>query len=201
MSWSLSVMAPLIGENLGVEVVEIDYADDGKRHRATIDGSTLEVEDTVLLEDGTPVMITGLPFPNFEVSVAKGTNGPLKAFGLEFGGVGKNGPRLAVLLVRLTLDTELQPPREHLAATFETWRRRAPCSRGSTGSRPSRPRTRRPPSCCASCGPCSPRPKRGCGPSRAGPTRRATRSSAAGRSSQPKEALLLRRKSGRTLVA
>jgi len=85
-----AMIAPMIGENLGVQVAEIRYENDGARHRVTVAGSTLEVEDTSQLEDG-PLMITGLAFPNREISIAKGTQGPFEAFGLEFGAVGKNG--------------------------------------------------------------------------------------------------------------
>jgi hypothetical protein len=84
-----AALAPLIGENLGVEVTEIEYEDDGLRHRARVGGVSLEVEDVVIREDGQPLALTGMAFPNETVTVARGI-GAFEAFGLSVGGEGKS---------------------------------------------------------------------------------------------------------------
>jgi hypothetical protein len=89
------LIAPLIGEMLGVEVVPIEYKDDGRRHSVKIgDAAEIEIEDFV--PPGSPTgevsKITGVFHPaNSTLTIAKATKSRVKAFGLEFSNDGKNG--------------------------------------------------------------------------------------------------------------
>ncbi len=91
----MAMLAPLIGEVLGMETARIDYADDGRRHRVRIgDAVQIEIEDFV--PPGSPTgevsKITGVFHPaNSTLTIAKATTARVKAFGLEFSNDGKNG--------------------------------------------------------------------------------------------------------------
>lgn len=91
----MELLAPLIGENLGVEVVPIDYADDGHRHRVKIgDFVEIEIEDFVPPQtpEGEVSKLTGMFHPaNSTLTIARATTSRVKAFGLEFSNLGKNG--------------------------------------------------------------------------------------------------------------
>lgn len=91
----MELLAPLIGENLGVEVVPIDYADDGRRHRVKIgDFVEIEIEDFVPPQtpEGEVSKLTGMFHPaNSTLTIARATTSRVKAFGLEFSNLGKNG--------------------------------------------------------------------------------------------------------------
>ena len=88
-------LAPLVGEMLGMEVVPIEYKDDGRRHRVKIgDAAEIEIEDFV--PPGSPTgevsKITGAFHPaNSTLTIAKATKARVKAFGLEFSNDGQNG--------------------------------------------------------------------------------------------------------------
>ncbi|HEV2359994.1 MAG TPA: DUF1326 domain-containing protein [bacterium] len=88
-------LVPLIGEMLGMEVVSIQYEDNGRRHRVKIgDAAEIEIEDFV--PPGSPTgevsKITGAFHPaNSTLTIAKATKARVKAFGLEFSNDGKNG--------------------------------------------------------------------------------------------------------------
>jgi hypothetical protein len=90
----MELLAPLIGENLGVEVVPIDYADDGRRHRVKIgDFVEIEIEDFVPPQtpEGEVSKLTGMFHPaNSTLTIARATTSRVKAFGLEFSNLGKN---------------------------------------------------------------------------------------------------------------
>jgi len=91
----MALLAPFIGEMMGVDVVPIQYQDDGRRHRVKIGGATeVEIEDFV--PPGSPTKevekITGVFHPaNSTLTVARATRSRVKAFGLEFSTEGKNG--------------------------------------------------------------------------------------------------------------
>ena len=91
----VALLAPFIGEMMGVDVVPIQYQDDGRRHRVKIGGATeVEIEDFV--PPGSPTKevekITGVFHPaNSTLTVARATRSHVKAFGLVFSTVGKNG--------------------------------------------------------------------------------------------------------------
>ena len=86
-------LAGLIGENLGVEVAPSEYADDGRRHRVQI-GDLAEIEDFVPSQtsESEVTKITGAFHPaNSTLTVARATESQVRAFGLVFANVGKNG--------------------------------------------------------------------------------------------------------------
>lgn len=91
----MAVLAPLIGEMLGVEVAPIDYEDDGLRHRVKIgDFVEIEVEDFVPPQtpEAEPSRLTGMFHPaNSTLTIAQATASRVGAFGLEFSNAGKNG--------------------------------------------------------------------------------------------------------------
>jgi hypothetical protein len=91
----MAAFSGLIGENLGMEVAPIEYADDGRRHRVRIgDLAEIEIEDFVppSAPDGEVTRITGLFHPvNSTLTVAKATTARINAFGLELSHDGKNG--------------------------------------------------------------------------------------------------------------
>jgi hypothetical protein len=85
----------LIGENLGVEVAPIEYADDGRRHRVQIgDFAEIEIEDFVppQMPEGEVSKVTGVFNPaNSTLTIARATTARINAFGLELSHDGKNG--------------------------------------------------------------------------------------------------------------
>jgi membrane protein DedA with SNARE-associated domain len=57
-------LVELVGESLGTERAQIDYVDDGPRHRVRIgDQTSIEIEDFVSPATNETVKITGLGFP------------------------------------------------------------------------------------------------------------------------------------------
>ncbi len=91
----MELLAPLIGEMLGVEVAAIEYADDGRRHRVKIgDFAEIEVEDFVPPQtpEGEVSRLTGMFHPaNSTLTIARATTSQVNAFGLEFSNTEKNG--------------------------------------------------------------------------------------------------------------
>ena len=89
------VLAPLVGEILGVEVAPIDYVDEGRRHRVRIgDLVEIEIEDFVPPQtpEGEVSKLTGMYHPaNSTLTIAQAPRSQVRAFGLEFSNVGKNG--------------------------------------------------------------------------------------------------------------
>jgi hypothetical protein len=88
-------LAPLIGENLGVERAALEFRSEGGRHSLRVgDAGLVEVEDVVPfgVEDGTPVRMTGVFHPaGSELTVAKAGDSRLSMFGLEPDLAGKSG--------------------------------------------------------------------------------------------------------------
>jgi hypothetical protein len=88
-------LAGLVEENLGVEVTPSEYADDGRRHRVKIeDFIEIEIEDFVPPQtpEGEVTKLTGAFHPaNSTLTVARATESQVRAFGLVFANVGKNG--------------------------------------------------------------------------------------------------------------
>ena len=91
----MELLAPLIGEVLGMETAPIEYVDDGRRHRVRIgDFVEMEIEDFVPPQtpEGEVSKVTGVLHPaNSTLTIARATDSRVKAFGLEFSNVGKNG--------------------------------------------------------------------------------------------------------------
>jgi hypothetical protein len=87
--------AAMMGENLGVEVAPIEYADDGRRHRVKIgDFAEIEIEDFVPPQtpEGEVYKLTNILHPvNSTQNIARATTSRFNAFGLEFSNEGKYG--------------------------------------------------------------------------------------------------------------
>jgi hypothetical protein len=83
-------LAPLVGENLGVERAPIEVREDGLRHSVRIgDAIDFEVEDVVPfgVESGEPARLTGIFHPaGSELTIAKATRSRISAFGIEYEG-------------------------------------------------------------------------------------------------------------------
>ena len=86
----MEALAPLIGENLGVERAPIEVREDGLLHSVKIgDAVDFEIEDVVPfgVESGEPARITGIFHPaGSELTVAKATRSSISAFGIEYEG-------------------------------------------------------------------------------------------------------------------
>jgi hypothetical protein len=88
MGGPMAALAPLVGENHGLERAPIDYQVDGLQHSVKIgDAVDLEVEDIVPfgVETGEPARMTGIFHPvSSELTVAHATRSKVDAFGLQF---------------------------------------------------------------------------------------------------------------------
>ena len=86
----MEMLAPLVGEMLGVERVAIEVEDDGVRHSVRIgDAIDFEIEDIVPfgVETGEPVRLQGMFHPaGSELTVAEATRSRISAFGIEYEG-------------------------------------------------------------------------------------------------------------------
>jgi hypothetical protein len=83
-------LAPLIGENLGVERASIEISEDGLRHSVKIgDAIDFEIEDVVPfgVETGEPVRIVGMFHPvSSEFTIAEAQRSKINGFGIEYEG-------------------------------------------------------------------------------------------------------------------
>lgn len=89
----MEVVAPLIGEMLGMETAPIEFADDGVRHHLKV-GNQIEIDVEDLVPEGAaePSKLTGVHLPaNTTVTVARATKSRINAFGLDLSNEGKNG--------------------------------------------------------------------------------------------------------------
>ncbi|HEX6490637.1 MAG TPA: DUF1326 domain-containing protein [Gaiellaceae bacterium] len=88
-----ALLAPLIGELLGIEQAPIEYVDDGHEHRLKAgEGIELVVEDFVPEGESEPSRLTGVHHPSSStLTVARATSSRIRAFGMEFQNEGKNG--------------------------------------------------------------------------------------------------------------
>ena len=89
-------VAPLIGEQLGVERLPMEFSADDGHHKLTVgDTGQVDVDDVVSFgsESGEPAKLTDIFHPaNTTLTVAKARDASgLSAFGLELGGGGKSG--------------------------------------------------------------------------------------------------------------
>ncbi len=91
----MEALSGLIGENLGVEVAPIEYADDGRRHRVRIgDFAEIEIEDFVPPQtpEGEVYKLTNiLHFVNSTLNIGRASTSRVNAFGLKFSNEGKYG--------------------------------------------------------------------------------------------------------------
>ena len=91
----MEALAPLIGENLGVERVPMEFSSEGLRHSVTLgDKGHVEIEDVVSfgVETGEPARIVGIFHPvASELTIAKAGDSRLNAFGLQPALAGQSG--------------------------------------------------------------------------------------------------------------
>lgn len=84
----MEALAPLVGENLGVERAPIEVVEEGLHHSVKIgDSVDFEIEDVVPfgVETGEPARITGVFHPaGSELTVSKATRSSINAFGIEY---------------------------------------------------------------------------------------------------------------------
>jgi hypothetical protein len=94
MGGPMAALAPLIGEVLGSERMNIEYEDDGLHHRVRAgDGIDIEVKDVVPfgVEDGQPAQLTNVFHPaGSTLTIAKSARGKISAFGLDFDNTGRS---------------------------------------------------------------------------------------------------------------
>lgn len=86
----MAALAPLVGENLGMQRTPIEVHEDGLRHSIRIgDAVDFEVEDIVPfgVETGQPARLVGIFHPvGSELTIAKATRSRINAFGIEYTG-------------------------------------------------------------------------------------------------------------------
>jgi len=84
----MAALAPLIGENLGVQRAPIEVREEGLRHAVKIgDAVDFEVEDVVPFgaEDGQPARLTGIRHPAAgELNIARAVRSSIDAFGISY---------------------------------------------------------------------------------------------------------------------
>jgi hypothetical protein len=90
-----ALLAPLIGEVLGLEQVPIEYVDDARLHRLRI-GDRIEVEIEDIQADGhdQPTRVVGIQHPaNSTVTLSTTRRSRVDAFGIRFeGSAGSSAP-------------------------------------------------------------------------------------------------------------
>lgn len=89
----MEMLAPLIGEMLGMERAPIAVEEEGNRHRVKVgDLVDIEVEDFMPEGASEPTRLTGTIHPaNSTLTVAQATRSRVNALGIEFSAEGKNG--------------------------------------------------------------------------------------------------------------
>jgi hypothetical protein len=91
----MAALAPLIGENLGVERVPMAFSSEGGRHSVSLgDKGRVEVEDVVPfgVETGEPARIVGIFHPvGSELTISKAGGSKVSAFGIEPALAGQSG--------------------------------------------------------------------------------------------------------------
>jgi hypothetical protein len=84
----MEALAPLVGENLGVERLPIEVEEDGLKHSVRIgDEIDFEIEDVVSfgVESGEPAKITGIFHPvGSELTISRATRSQVNAFGIQY---------------------------------------------------------------------------------------------------------------------
>ena len=91
----MGALAPLIGENLGMEKVPMELAHENGTHSIKFgDGGEVAVEDVVPFgkENGEPAQLAGVFHPAGEtLTISKSTKSQFSAFGMDFAHEGKSG--------------------------------------------------------------------------------------------------------------
>ena len=90
----MEALAPLIGEQLGLERVPIDMTHENGTHRVTLgDAGEVEVQEIVPFgkENGEPARLAGVFHPAGEtLTIARATKSQVSAFGLDFAFEGRS---------------------------------------------------------------------------------------------------------------
>ena len=91
----MEALGPLLGEQLGVERVAMDFSsENGKHHVKVGDDGELEVQDVVAFgrEDGKPARLVSIFHPAGEdLTVGKATKSQVSAFGIDIAFEGRSG--------------------------------------------------------------------------------------------------------------
>jgi len=91
----MALIAPLIGDQLGVERAGFDWSEEGLEHRVRVgDAVDLAVEDVMAfgVESGPPVQLSNVFHPaNSTLTVARGKGTSGSMFGVDLGNDGKSG--------------------------------------------------------------------------------------------------------------
>jgi hypothetical protein len=95
MGGPMGALAPLIGENLGMQRAPLRFTSEGGRHSLDMgEAGRLEIEDVIPfgMEDGEPVRLTGVFHPAAsELTIAKAGDSRVSVFGMEPVLAGKSG--------------------------------------------------------------------------------------------------------------
>jgi hypothetical protein len=88
----MAAAGPLVGEMLGMERVPMKYGNEGREHKVRMGSDVhVEVEDFVGGAQTTPAQLVGVAHPaNTTLTIARGTDSHIKAFGIDFTGSGKS---------------------------------------------------------------------------------------------------------------
>lgn len=88
-----AMLAPLIGELLGIERVPIEYREDGHGHHVRVgEAGGFEVTDFVASEGSDPVRLDNVFHPsNSTLTVAPAKTATLSTFGIDWGRSGQSG--------------------------------------------------------------------------------------------------------------
>jgi hypothetical protein len=91
----MEALAPLIGEQLGVERVAMEVSHENGTHRVKVgDDGEVEVRDIVPFgkENGEPARLTGIFHPaGDDFAIAKATKSSVSAFGVDIAFEGRSG--------------------------------------------------------------------------------------------------------------
>jgi hypothetical protein len=95
----MAALGPLLGENLGIERMKIEFSESDGRHTLRVgDAADVEVEDIVSFgrEDGKPAQLANIFHPAGEtLTIARATRSNTNLFGIELvneGGSGFSAP-------------------------------------------------------------------------------------------------------------
>ena len=95
MGGPMANLAPLIGENLGMEVASIEHVDEGRRHRVTVGHAVeVDIEDVVSPFDpeGPLPKLTETKHPaNSDLTPANTLSARIQGFGIEYSADGQSG--------------------------------------------------------------------------------------------------------------
>jgi hypothetical protein len=95
MGGPMANIAPLISENLGMEVARIEHVDEGRRHRVRVgDAVEVDIEDVVSPFDpeGPPPKLTETKHPaNSDLIPARTLSARIRGFGIEYSADGQSG--------------------------------------------------------------------------------------------------------------